>query len=160
MMAAESLYISGCLIMPSDVLFYWSSLCRCACSAGADPVYRAPHVVQAPAASSYVQASCLQRARPMAVAVFAGGLAACSTAPPGRRGPERKRRAKAEGKIKGRGTQPLENLVCTWGGAARAWERRRAARVRKAASALVKACASHARLRWSWKEARHEQARR
>ncbi|EPH9903386.1 hypothetical protein ACS370_004922, partial [Pseudomonas aeruginosa] len=27
----------------------------------------------------------------------------------------RQRRAKAEGKIKGRGTWPLGNLVCTWG---------------------------------------------
>lgn len=115
MMAAESLHISMHLIVPSDVSFHTSSQCRCMCSAGADPAYRAPHFAQAPASSSYVQASCLERARPMAVVAFAGGLAACSTAPPGRRGPERKRGAKAEGKIKGRGTQPLENPVCTWG---------------------------------------------
>jgi len=62
-----------------------------------------------------VQASCLEHARPVAMAVFAGKLAAGSAAPPCRRRPERKRGAKAEGKIKGRGTQPLENPVCTWG---------------------------------------------
>jgi len=111
MMAADSLPISVHLIVLSDVLFYWSSPCRCACSAGADSVYRAPHFAQLPAPSSYVQAS----ARPMAVAAFTRALAACSAAPPDRRRPERKRGAKAEGKIKGRGTQPLENLVCTWG---------------------------------------------
>lgn len=115
MMAADSLHISVHLIVPSDVLFYWSSPCRCACIAGADSVYRAPHFTRPPAPSSYVQASCPERARPVAVAVFAGGLAAGSAAAPGRRWPERKRGAKAEGKIKGRGTKPLENPVCTWG---------------------------------------------
>ncbi|EQB8041393.1 hypothetical protein [Aeromonas hydrophila] len=115
MMVADSLRDVVHSIMPSDVLFYWSSPCRCVCIAGADSVYRAPHFAQPPAPSSYVQASCLERARPMAVAVFAGGLAAGSAAPPGRRRPERKRGAKAEGKIKGRGTWPLESPVCTWG---------------------------------------------
>ena len=114
MMAADSLHISVHLIVPSDVSFRWSS-CRCACIVGADSVYRAQHFAQPPAPSSHVQASCLERARPVAVAAFAGGLAAGSVAPPGRRRPERKRGAKAEGKIKGRGTQPLENPVCTWG---------------------------------------------
>lgn len=111
MMAADSLHISAHLIVPSDVLLYWSSPCRCACSACAF----APHFTPPPAPSCYVQTSCFERARPVAVAAFAGGLAASSTAPPGRRRPERKRGAKAEGKIKGRGTQPLENPVCTWG---------------------------------------------
>lgn len=115
MMAVYSLHISVHSIVPSDVPFHWSSPCRCACSAGADSVYRAPHFAQPPAPSSYVQASCLEHARPVAVVAFAGGLAARSAAPPGRRRPERKREAKAEGKIKGRGTMPLENLVCTWG---------------------------------------------
>ncbi|PWD68510.1 hypothetical protein DF213_21715 [Dickeya dianthicola] len=115
MMTADSLHISVHVVLPSDMSFHWSLPCRCACSAGADSVYRAPRFAQAPAPSSYVQASCLEHARPMAVAVFAGGLAAGSAAPPGRRRPERKRGAKAEGKIKGRGTWPLGNLVCTWG---------------------------------------------
>lgn len=115
MMAADSLHIPVHLIVPSDVSFRWSSPCRCACIAGADSACRAPHFAQAPMPPSYVQASCLERARPAAVAAFAGGLAAGSAAPLGRRRPERKRGAKAEGKIKGRGTQPLENPVCTWG---------------------------------------------
>lgn len=34
---------------------------------------------------------------------------------PGRRGLERKRQAKAEGKIKGRGTGARRKAVCTWG---------------------------------------------
>jgi len=111
MMAADSLHGVVHSIVPSDVSFLWSSPCRCACSACA----LAPHFAQPLALSSYVQASCLERARPVAVVAFAGGLAAGSAAPPGRRGPERKRGAKAEGKIKGRGTTPLENPVCTWG---------------------------------------------
>ena len=111
MMAADSLHISVHLIVPSDVSLHWLSLCRCACSACAFAL----HFAQPPAPSSHVQASCLERARPVAVVAFAGGLAAGSAAPPGRRRSERKRGAKAEGKIKGRGTQPLENPVCTWG---------------------------------------------
>ncbi|UCZ75614.1 hypothetical protein LHK94_00880 [Dickeya zeae] len=115
MMAADSLRLTVHLIVPSGVFLRWSSPYRCACSAGADPAYRAPHVAQQLAWLSHVQASCLERARPMAVVTFSGGLAASSVAPPGRRRLERKRQAKAEGKIKGRGTWPLGNLVCTWG---------------------------------------------
>jgi len=106
-MAADSLRF----IVPSGVCFRWPSPCRRACRASASAL----HVAQHPATLSIVQASCLERARPMAVAAFPGALAVSSAAPPGRRGPERQRRAKAEGKIKGRGTSPLENLVCTWG---------------------------------------------
>ncbi|WP_081332276.1 MULTISPECIES: hypothetical protein [Burkholderia] len=108
MMAADSLRF----IVPSGVSSCWPSPCRRACRASAS----ASHVAQHPAPLSHVQASCLERARPVAVAAFAGALAASSAAPPGRPRPERQRRAKAEGKIKGRGTWPLENLVCTWGG--------------------------------------------
>ncbi len=111
MMAADSLCIAVHPIVPSGMFFCWVSSCRRACCASAS----APHFAQHPASPSSVQASCLERARLVAVAAFAGGLAAGSAAPPGRRGPERKRRAKAEGKIKGRGTGPLENPVCTWG---------------------------------------------
>jgi hypothetical protein len=107
MTAADSLRS----IVPSGVFFRWPSPCRRACRASASAL----HVAQHPATLSTVQASCLERARPMAVAAFPGAQAASSTAPPGRRCPERQRRAKAEGKIKGRGTWPLENLVCTWG---------------------------------------------
>jgi len=107
MMAADSLRF----IVPSGVSVRWPSPCRSACRANAS----APHFAQHPARRPHVQASCLGRARPAAVAAFAGALAASSAAPPGRRCPERQRRAKAEGKIKGRGTWPLENRVCTWG---------------------------------------------
>ncbi|SKC74483.1 hypothetical protein SAMN05446934_2804 [Paraburkholderia hospita] len=107
MMAVDSL----CFIAPSCVWSCWPSPCRRACSASASAL----HFVQHPALLSCVLASCLERARPLAVAAFAGGLAASSAAPTGRRRPERKRRSKAEGKIKGRGTSPLENPVCTWG---------------------------------------------
>lgn len=107
MMAADSLRF----IVPSGVFFRWPSPCHRACRASASAL----HVAQHPATLSPVQASCLERARPVAVAAFPGAQAASSTAPPGRRCPERQRRAKAEGKIKGRGTSPLENLVCTWG---------------------------------------------
>lgn len=115
MMVADSLRDLVYSIVPSDVPFYWSSPGRCAYIAGADSVYRAPHFTPPPVPSSYVQASCREHARPVAVVAFAGWLAAVSAAPPGRRCRERKRRAKAEGKIKGRGTKPLEYPVCTWG---------------------------------------------
>jgi hypothetical protein len=111
MMAADSLNVAVHLVVPSGVPIPWLSACRRACSASADPSYRALHF----ALPSHVQASCLERCRPMAVAAFAGALAARAAAPPGRRCPERQRGAKAEGKIKGRGTGPLENPVCTWG---------------------------------------------
>ncbi|WP_084168184.1 hypothetical protein [Paraburkholderia acidipaludis] len=126
MMAADS----QCLIVPSDVCFRWLSPCRRACRASAFAL----HVAQHPATLSPLQASCLERARPMAVAAFPGALAASSAAPPGRRCLERQRKAKAEGKIKGRGTSPLENLVCTWGERGTRYE---AATCREGAQCLI-----------------------
>lgn len=111
MMAADLLHSVVHSIVPSGVSFGWSSPCRRACRASAS----APHVAQHPATLSAVQASCLERDRPRAVAAFPGAQAASSATPPGRRCPERQRGASAEGKIKGSGTWPLENLVCTWG---------------------------------------------
>ncbi|EJV1369406.1 hypothetical protein RXE43_000641 [Pseudomonas aeruginosa] len=111
MMAADSLHVAAHLIVPSGVFFRWPSPCCRARHASA----AAPHVAQPPVLLSPVQASCLERARPVAVAAFAGGPAASNAAPPGRRRPERQRRAKAEGKIKGRGTPVREKPVCTWG---------------------------------------------
>ena len=111
MRAADSLRF----IVPSGVSSRWPSPCRRACRASANPAYQAPHAAQPPAPSSHVQASCLERGRPAAVGAFAGVLAASSAAPPDRRRPERQRRAKAEGKIKGRGTSAREKPVCTWG---------------------------------------------
>lgn len=107
MMAADSL----CFIVPSGVSFCWLSPRRHACSACAFALHFALPAAQ----PSNVQASGLERGWPAALAAFAGALAANSAAPPGRRRPQRQRRAKAEGKIKGRGTGPLGNLVCTWG---------------------------------------------
>ncbi|ELH1434756.1 hypothetical protein RPT71_005888, partial [Raoultella ornithinolytica] len=95
MMAADSLRSD----VPSGMSFCWLLQCRCACRAGAF----APHVAQHPAQPSNVQASCLERARPAAIGAFAGALSVHAAAPPGRRCLERQRRAKAEGKTKGRG---------------------------------------------------------
>ncbi|MFU7416667.1 hypothetical protein [Ectopseudomonas oleovorans] len=105
-MAAESLRF----IVPSGVSFRWPLPCRRACRASAS----APCFALRLAQPSHLQTSCLERARPAAVGAFAGALAARAAEPPGRRCPERQRGAKAEGKIKGRGTMPLENPVCTW----------------------------------------------
>lgn len=112
MMATDSLHVSVTLIVPSGMSFRLLAPCRRACSAGAF----APRFAQHPAQPSNVQASCLERARPAAIAAFAGALAAPAAAPPGRRCLERQRKAKAEGKIKGRGTPLRERPVCTWGG--------------------------------------------
>ncbi|TAJ61863.1 MAG: hypothetical protein EPO53_20310 [Variovorax sp.] len=110
MMVADSLHVAVHLIVPSGVPIRWPSACRRACSASAS----APHFALPPAQPSHVQASCLERARPMAVAAFAGALAARAATPPGRRCPERQRGAKAEGKIEGRGTTVRAKPVCTW----------------------------------------------
>ncbi|HHJ1701516.1 TPA: hypothetical protein ACQGU1_000239 [Pseudomonas aeruginosa] len=107
MMAADSLYVAVHLVVPSGMPIQWLSACRRACSASASALHFA--------LPSHVQASCLERARPAAVSAFAGALAAYAAAPPGRRCPERQRGAKAEGKIKGRGTTLREKPVCTWG---------------------------------------------
>ncbi|WP_039388922.1 hypothetical protein [Novosphingobium sp. MBES04] len=108
MMAANSLHVAVHLIVPSGVPIQWLSACRRACNASASALHFA--------LPSHVQASCLERARPMAVAAFAGALAAHAAAPPGRRCPERQRGAKAEGKIEGRGTTARAKPVCTWVG--------------------------------------------
>lgn len=153
MMAADSLHVVVHPIVPSGVFFCWHMLhsrkCRCVCNAGADPAYRAPHVAQQLVWLSHVQASCLERARPMVVVAFPGGLAASSAAPLDRRRLERKRQAKAEGKTKGHGTGPRGKLVCTWGLHGTAPLRRRAAFGAKVAP--VQAClrASHAWTRQS-----------
>ncbi|TBV17523.1 hypothetical protein DNK01_01335 [Stutzerimonas kirkiae] len=123
MMAADSLHVAVHLIVPSGMSFRLLLPCRRACSASAS----APRLAQHPAQPPHVQASCLERARPTAIGASACGLAASSTAPPGRRRPERQRRAKAEGKTKGRGTGPRRKPVCTWGWRGTEWLRPRAA---------------------------------
>jgi hypothetical protein len=115
MMAADSLHVAVHLIVPSGVSFCWPSPCRRACSASAS----APHFALPPAQPSNVQASCLERAWPAAVAAFAGALAAGAAAPPGRRCPERQRGAKAEGKTKDAAPGRVESQSARGGGAAR-----------------------------------------
>ncbi|HHQ2772310.1 TPA: hypothetical protein ACSPMM_006263, partial [Pseudomonas aeruginosa] len=102
MKAADSLHVAVHLIVPSGMSFRLLLPCRRACSASAST----PHFALPSAQPSNVQASCLERVRPAAIGAFAGGLAAGAAVPPGRRCPERQRRAKAEGKTKGRGTGP------------------------------------------------------
>ncbi|MDR0780579.1 MAG: hypothetical protein LBF16_07785 [Pseudomonadales bacterium] len=148
MMAADSLRFIVRPIVLSGVFSRCSSPCRCACRASAS----APHVAQHPATLSHVQASCLEHAWPTAIGVFPGALAASSLAARGRRCRERKREAEAEGKIKGRGTDARENPVCTWGWRGTRQRSPRAAKVRNAAQALTKSCASRAGLRWRWME--------
>ncbi|HBP6616119.1 TPA: hypothetical protein L6B32_04520 [Pseudomonas aeruginosa] len=150
MMATDSLHVAVSLIVPSGVSFEWLLSCRRACSAGA----LAPRLAQYSTQPSSVQASCLERARPAAIGAFAGGLAASSAAPPGRRRPERQRGAKAEGKTKERGTGPRRKPVCTWGWRGTQRLRRRA--VWGARPAPIQACprASHDRTRQSLQGAR------
>src|SRR3546814_20189999 len=90
----RSLHVALHLIVSSGAAFKWRLSCFRACRAGAFT----PHYAQL----SNVQTSCLDRVRPLAVDAFADGLAASSTAPPGRRCQERQRGAKAEGKKIGR----------------------------------------------------------
>ncbi|MDX7077474.1 hypothetical protein SJ279_09060 [Citrobacter freundii] len=145
MMAADSLHVAVHLIVPSGVSIQWISGCCRACSASAS----APHF----ALPSHVQVSCLERARPAALIVpacaFAGALAAHAAAPPGRRCLERQRKAKAEGKTKGRGTGPRRKPICTWG--ERSTERLRRRAAFGAEVAPMQACprASHDRTRQS-----------
>ena len=141
MMAADSLHVAVHLIVPSDVPLRWLSACRRACSASASALHFA--------LPSHVQASCLERARPMAVAAFAGALAARAAAPPGRRCPERQRGAKAEGKTKGCGTCRPAKPVCTWGWRGTERLRRRAAWGAKPAPMQACPRASHDRTRQS-----------
>ncbi|QDJ35339.1 hypothetical protein CBR67_00945 [Bordetella hinzii] len=145
MMAADSLHVAVHLIVPSSMSFQWLLPCRRACSAGAF----APRLAQPPARPSSVQASCLERARPVAIGAFAGALAASSAAPPGRRRPERQRGAKAEGKTKGRGTGPRRKPVCTWGERSTQRPCRRAAFGARAAPMQACPRASHDRTRQS-----------
>ncbi|HHK8280524.1 TPA: hypothetical protein ACQVLJ_003396, partial [Serratia marcescens] len=76
MMAADSLHVDVHLTVLSGVSFRLLSPCRLARRAGADPAYPAQHFALPPAQPSNVQASCLERARPVAVSAFAGALAA------------------------------------------------------------------------------------
>lgn len=104
---------SGALhfIVRSGVSSHGASPCRRAWRVGAF----APRVAQPPAPPFRRKASCLGRAPPAVVSVFADAQAECSAAAPGRRRLERQRRSKTQGKIKGCGTSWREKAVCTWG---------------------------------------------
>jgi hypothetical protein len=139
LLAADSLGIAVQPIMLSGGSFRLHGSRRCA--------WRACASAQPSVPPSNVQMSCLEHGRPVAVAVFAGALAAGAAAPPGRDCRERMREANAEGKTKGCGTQPPAKLVCTWGWRGTVRLRRRAAwGVRPAP---IRACprASHDRTR-------------
>lgn len=110
-MAADSLHGDVHVIVLSGVSLRLLLPCRRARCANAS----ASHVSQHPAQPPNVQMSCLERAWPADLAAFVGVLAAHAAASPGRRCRERQRQAKAEGKIKGRGTTLCEKPVCTWG---------------------------------------------
>ncbi len=140
--AADPLHTDVQTIVPSDVSW------RCSPSphrARCRHVF-AVRVAQPPGLRSNVQASYPERGRPMAVAAFAGGLAAGSAAPPGRRRRERERGAQAEGKIKGRGTWVPAKPVCTWG-----WRgtRRWVAPCRRGAQGRVNAGFAACFVRWA-----------
>ena len=113
----------------------------------------APHTAQPTALHSvqpsHVQTSCLERARPAAIGVFAGVLTARAAAPPGRDCRERMREANAEGKTKGGGTCRPAKPVCTWGWRGTARLRRRAAWGAKPAPMQACPRASHDRTRQS-----------
>lgn len=141
MMAADSPHVVVHLIVSSGVPSRWLSACRHACSASATAL---PY---------HVQASCLEHARSTAIGVFPSGPSASSTAPPGRRRPERQRRAKAEGKTKGGGTWPPAKPACTWGWCGTIRRRRRAVWSAKPAPALIYWRASYDRVRHSLREA-------
>ncbi|QPP31170.1 hypothetical protein I6A80_003626 [Pseudomonas aeruginosa] len=139
MMAADSLR-SGVLLCMS---FGLSLSCCRACRACAFT----PRCAQPPEPPSNVQVSCFERARPMAVAAFAGRWVASITSPPGRRGLGRKREAKTEGKTKGGGTCSPTTPVCTWGRSGTARLLRRAVYGVQCPPMLACPRASHARTR-------------
>ncbi|MBB4124986.1 hypothetical protein GGR77_000257 [Xanthomonas translucens] len=141
MMAVDSLHVVVHLIVPSGVSIQWRSGCCRACSTSASALHFA--------LPSHVLASCLERAWPAAISAFAGALAAHAAASPGRRCLERQRKAKAEGKTKGRGTTPRRKLVCTWGERSTQRLRRRAAFGAKVAPMQACPGASHDRTRQS-----------
>jgi hypothetical protein len=93
---------------------------------------------------------CIRLAPELARLATIGVLAASSAAPPSRRYRKHQRPAKAQGKIKGRGTSAREKPVCTWGWYSTRQEVQRAVMIRNAASVLTKLRASCAGLRRCW----------
>ena len=147
--AADSLRIGGPPIVLSGVFARIQVPRRCTWRDRAFARHTALHPALHAIPPSNVQVSCLERAGPVALAAFAGALAAHAAAPPGRSGRERMREANAEGKTKGRGTGPRGKPVCTWGWRSTERLRRRAAC--GARPAPMQSCprASHDRIRRS-----------
>jgi len=108
---------------------------------------------------SNVQIACPECTMPQAWLALVGRQAARNAALPEHRSPVPSGRGKVQGKIEGAGTLPAQKRVCTWGGAARAIWRHRAAMFAKALWALAKPRAWHALVGWPWLEYRYEQAR-
>ena len=115
-LAADSLLIAVRPVVRLCGAFRLHGACRRAWRACAfawhTALYQALHSMQ----PSHVQMSCLEHGRPVAVAAFAGALAAVAAASPGRDCRERMREANAEGKIEGCGTTVRAKPVCTWVG--------------------------------------------
>ena len=147
--AADSLRIVVQPIVLSGVFARMQGPCRRAWRARAFARYAALHPALHSMQPSNVQASCLERAGPVALAAFAGALAAHAAASPGRRGRERMREANAEGKTKGCGTCRPAKPVCTWGWRGTERLRRRAAWGAKPAPMQACPRASHDRTRQS-----------
>ena len=153
--AGDSLRIGVQPVVLSGVFALIQVPCRCTWRARAFARYTPLHPALHSIPPSNVQASCLERAGPVALAAFAGALAAHTAAPPDRRGRERepgaRREANAEGKTKGGGTQPPAKPVCTWGGRGTARLRRRAAWGAKHAPMQAGPRALHDRTRCSFR---------
>jgi hypothetical protein len=122
----RALWSRFCVDSLSDLSLSILAQRHCACSLNAF----APRFVQHPSlrlsagslrflahvcVRSNVQMDCPECAMPQAWLALVGRPAARDAAPPGHRRPVPTGRGKVQGKIKGRGTKPLENLVCTWG---------------------------------------------
>jgi len=117
-LAADWLRIAVQPVVLSGRSFRLHGLCRRAWRAWAVARHSAQHPALHSAQPSHVQTSCLERARPAAIGVFPGALAADAAAPPDRDCRERMREANAEGKIEGCGTTVRAKPVftCVWGG--------------------------------------------
>jgi hypothetical protein len=133
---------SLCIVSSHRVSDRWLAWCCRACRNAF-----APRFTLQPTQPSCVQLSCLERELLAVAAVFAGGLAANSTAAPDHRRLEPTRLAKAEGKTKGGGTRRVATPVCTWGRSGTLQCLRRAVDGVQRASRLAYQRASHARPR-------------
>lgn len=122
----RALWSRFCVDSLSDLSSPMLAQPHCACSLNAF----APRFVQHPSlrlsagslrflahvyVRSNVQMDCPECAMPQAWLALVGRPAARDAAPPGHRSLVPSGRGKVQGKIKGRGTQLLENPVCTWG---------------------------------------------